>query len=50
MKSLGFLMILSTLASAQLLPEQTLAQKLLARVKTLDESLTGVLGVAAIDL
>jgi beta-lactamase class A len=50
MKSLGFLMILSTLASAQLLPEQTLAQKLLARVKTLDESFTGVLGVAAIDL
>jgi beta-lactamase class A len=50
MKSLGLLLILSALAPAQTLPEQALAQKLLARVKALDESLTGVLGVAAIDL
>jgi beta-lactamase class A len=50
MKSLVCVVILCTLAQAQVLPERALEQKVLARVKSLDESIHGVLGFAAIDL
>jgi beta-lactamase class A len=50
MKLLTFLLIISAALRAQASPEEALERKLLDRLRAVDQSLSGVLGVAAIDL